>query len=398
MHYRTVAADEIQKFSQAEQYCFFIDPTDYQPFVDRKMKPEELRGIFSDEGDLLAGLINFPYELYMSGAKVGMGAIAGVVSWPEHRRGGNVGELLIRLMHEEKEKGVPLSGLYPFKQAFYRRYGWEIASAWLTHEIPPEQLAPYRRAEGHVRRFAPGTVDWQVLERIYKAKFAGHLGYKVRETESAWADWPFWGPPAHTAVWYPSPGAEPQGYLIYRFWKDDKGEQALVARELAALTPAAERGLWGYVAQHDSQVRTVRYRTPRDYPVWHLAENTRDVKSTLDAGWMLRFVDFQAAFEQRPWPGAPDASFVIGVADEHLPWNNGTFRLTFEAGRCKVTPAAAETPVLTADQRTWVQIYSGLVRPDQAVRTDHLRCTNLDALHKLVRAIAGQEMWFYEYF
>lgn len=398
MQYRAMNAEEIQTYIQAEEYCFFIDPKDFQPFIEQKMKPETIRGIFGDDGELKAGLINFPFRIYAGGAVLPMGGVAGVVSWPEHRRGGNVGRLLIHLLHEEKEKGVPLSSLYPFKQAFYRQYGWEIASAWLNHEIPPEQLAPYRKAEGLVRRFAPGTADWRQLTEIYRAKFADRFGYLVREQEDAWTKWALWGPSLHTAVWHPAPGAEPQGYMLYRFHKDDNGKQNMIVRELVALTPAAERGLWGYAAQHDSQVASVRIRTLRDYPMWHLAENTRDVKSTLEAGWMLRFVDIAAAFAQRPWPGAPDASFAIGVVDEHLPWNNGTFRLAFEAGRCAVTPAPADTPVLSADQRTWAQLYAGLVRPEQAVATDRLRCTDPTALRILSQATAGQEMWFYEYF
>lgn len=398
MQYRPMTADEAQRYAKAEEYCFFIDPKDLQPFIEQKMQLETLRGIFGDDGELKAGLTNWPFQVYAGGAKLGMGGIAGVVSWPEHRRGGNVGELLIRLMHEEKEKGVPLSSLYPFKQAFYRRYGWEIASAWLNHEIASEQLAPYRKADGVVRRYAPGTANWQELAGIYRAKFANRFGYLVRDQEDAWTKWAYWGPPVHTAVWHPAPGAEAQGYMLYRFVKDDQGKQTMVVRELAALTPAAEGGLWGYAAQHDSQVGVVRIRTLRDYPMWHLAENTRDVKSTLDAGWMLRFVDIAAAFAQRPWHGAPDASFAIGVVDEHLPWNHGTFRLTFEAGRCTFTPAPAETPVLSADQRTWVQLYTGMVRPEQAAATDRLHSTNPTALRILSQATAGQEMWFYEYF
>ncbi|HWH69146.1 MAG TPA: sterol carrier protein domain-containing protein, partial [Candidatus Sulfotelmatobacter sp.] len=116
------------------------------------------------------------------------------------------------------------------------------------------------------------------------------------------------------------------------------------------------------------------------------------------SGWMLRFVDISEAFAARPWPGAPDARFAIGVVDEHLPWNSGTFRLTFESGRCTLTPAPAETPVLTADQRVWAQIYAGFIQPGQAMATGRLTCTDESALRALSLAAAGKEMWFYEFF
>jgi len=401
MEYRAVKAEEILPLRRAEEYCFYISPADYDPFVERKMAPEHLRGIFGADGELKAGLINFPFKLYMGGARLGMGGIAGVVSWPEYRREGNAGEMLLRLLHEEKEKGVPLSTLYPFKQSFYRRYGWEVASAWLSHLIPMEQLSPYRRAEGAVRRFAPGEADWRALEAIYAAKYATGFGYMVRETETYYGNWvnqlwSKWGSIYHTALWYPAGERQAEGYLLYRIVKEE--HHIFEVKELVALTPAAERGLWGYVAQHDSQVNWVRHRTLRDYPVWHLVENTRDVKSTLNSGWMLRFVDIKAAFEERPWPGAPDGSFVIGVSDAHLPWNHGTFRLAFESGRCSLVPAPTEIPVLTADQRVWAQLYAGFVRPEAAVASGHFSCADEKAMCILSRATAGKEMWFYEFF
>ncbi|HYF93727.1 MAG TPA: GNAT family N-acetyltransferase [Symbiobacteriaceae bacterium] len=403
MQYRAIQPDEIEQLKRAEEYCFFIPPEDNEPWMDRKVRPEYLLGAFGDDGVMKAGLTNFPFQLYIGGAKLGMGGIAGVVSWPEYRREGNVGELLIRLLHQEREKGVPLSGLFPFKQSFYRRFGWEVSAAWLMTDIPIDGLAQYRRSEGFIRHFAPGQADWRSLETLYAARFASRFGAMVRETEHHWVnwvlvDWSRWGR-WHTAVWSTGPAAEPEGYLLYKFNKDEKtNQQQILIKELVALTPAAERGLWGFIAQHDSQVAVAQIRTRRDYPLWHLVENTREVKSTLQSGWMLRFVDMLAAFETRPWPGAPEASFAIGAVDEHLPWNSGTFRLRIEAERCTLTPAPAETAALAADQRTWAQLYAGFIQPEQAVMTGRMTCTDEKALKALSAALAGKEMWFYEYF
>jgi predicted acetyltransferase len=402
MEYRPIAPAELQQVWRADEYCFFTEEQDREWF-EHRMLPQYLRGMFDADGRLKAALANFPFTVLVEGARIGMGAVAGVASWPEYRREGNVGELMLHLLHEEKEKGVALSALYPFKQSFYRRYGWDVASAWLRHEIPLSELAPYRRSEGVIERCFPGEEDWRVLAELYAAVAARRNGFVVRETESIWKDWvnPQWEPPQyhlHTALWRPEAGARPEGYLLYRFVKDDKGERLLNLWELTATTTAAERGLLGFVAQHDSQVRAAIHRTPRDYPLWHLVENTKDVKSELRSGWMLRFVDMAAAFTARLWRGAPDASFTIGVSDDQLPWNRGTFRLTFEAGHAALVPAPAETPVLAADVRTWVQLYTGLIRPSQAVTTGRLTCTDPAALRTLEYATAGKEMWFYEFF
>jgi predicted acetyltransferase len=404
LEYREVAQAELRQFQNADAYCFggSVAPAE-SPWAKRCMLPERTRAVFGADGQLKAALINFPFNVYMEGARVAMGGIGSVVSWPESRREGNVGLLMMRLLHEEHEKGVPLSSLYPFKQSFYRRYGWEVAAAWLEHEIPLEQLAPYRRSGGVIRRFAPGEADWRVLESLYASRFAGETGYVVRERAEHWDEFinPVWNPSAHhcfTALWLPAEGAAPEGYLLYRFAKTEQGERRLVIAELVARSAAAEQGLWGFVAQHDSQVQTVAHRTPRSFPLWHLVESTKDVKTELGSGWMLRLVDMAAAFACRPWHGAPDTAFAIGVADEHLPWNHGTFRLTFDAGRATLAPAPTDLPVIAADIRTWAQLYAGFIRPAQAAATGRLTCSDPAALLALEHATAGKEMWFCELF
>lgn len=403
MVYRTLNQSEIEILRPAEEYCFHIPSGDasYSAWIEHRLRAEDCRGIFGDDGRLKAGLINFPMQVYMAGAKLGMGGIAGVVSWPENRREGNVGRLLCSLLAEEKDRGVPLSGLFPFKQAFYRRFGWEVSSYWLMNHTPVDQFAPYRKQGGHVQRLMPGEADWRVLERIYASKFAGQYGYVVRETEHMWTNWvnPAWsGRKCHTAMWAPEPGAEPEGYVLYRFDKNDAGERELLVEELVGLSLAAERGLWGFIAQHDSMAKAVAYRTRRSYPLTHLLENTRAGKTTLEAGWMLRLVDLKAAFEQRPWPGAPDGRLTIGVTDSQAPWNAGTWSITFEGGHARVEAAPAETPELSAPIQVWNQVYAGAHSPSQCAASGQLASSSDRALKLLDRATWDTEMWYYEYY
>lgn len=402
MEYRSLRPEEVVLLRRAEEYCFHVAPSEYDAFVMHKMRPEECRGIFGPDGDLLAGMINFPLQVYMGGARLKMGGIAGVVSWPESRRAGYVAELLVRSIAEMKEAEWPLSSLYPFKQPFYRRYGWEVTAAWVQHEFAPDLLTQYRGNQGTVRRYAPGEANWLELARLYNEAFSHRFGYIARETEAFWSDWvnPLWSPWGniyHTAVWSPAPGAAAEGYLLYRFVKEDDSRIFMV-KELAALTPAAEQGLWGFVAQHDSQVKAVRHRTPREYPLWHLVENTTGTKSTLGSGWMLRLVDLKPAFEQRPWPGAPDGALTFAVTDAQAPWNQGTWRLSFESGHATLSPAPTATPDLTTHITTLAQLYAGFVKPGEAVRTGRLTCADPRALKLLAQATTDTEMWFYEFF
>jgi predicted acetyltransferase len=399
MEFRAIRPDEIPAWREFQEYCFHVGAADFDPWMDRKFQIEHTRSLFTDEGKMAVTCANYPWQIQVDGARLGAGCIASVASLPEGRLGGHVGRLIDGLIREMQEQGLPLSILFPFKQSFYRHYGWEVAAAWVDHEIPVELLGHLRRYSGVVRRYLPEAPQWRLLAPIYERWAEGRRGAVVREDEHHWMNWvydpmPKWR--THTAVFHPAEGAEPEGYLLYRF--DNGDPRKLVVRELVALNPTAERALWGFVANHDSQVKLIKTRQLRTWPLWHLVENTYDVKSTLQSGWQLRLVDLKAAFEQRLWPGAPDSKLTIGVTDEQAPWNQGTWRITFGAGRAAVTPAPADTPALSASVQTWAQLYAGLLRPQEAVRSGRLAGSDAGSLATLARATGGQELFFFEFF
>jgi predicted acetyltransferase len=50
--------------------------------------------------------------------------LGSVCAFPEVRRNGLVRRLLKEHFHQAYEKGVAISGLYPFKDSFYQRLGY----------------------------------------------------------------------------------------------------------------------------------------------------------------------------------------------------------------------------------------------------------------------------------
>ncbi len=386
-------------FREFQEYCFRVPAQENARYMERLFQIEDSRAVVTDDGEIRAVMELLRTRMYIDGKAVPMWGIGGVASVPENRRSGHVGAILLEAIREMKQHGVPLSTLYPFKQSFYRRYGWEVASAWLWHQIPVGLLAPYRRQEGHVRRYLPGKADWQELESIYRRWAEPRRGFLERGSEARWQHvlltWQ--DRPLHVAVWRPSASAEPEGYMAYRFDKVD-GRDALFIREMVALTPQAERGLLGYAANHDSQVKLVGLRTDREYPLWHLVENTDEVISRLESGWELRLIDVAAAFAARPWPEGVSGTLLIGVQDEHAPWNQGTWKVSFGEGRAEVEPAPGETPQLAASVQTWAQLYAGMVRPQRAAATRRLEASDLRALRLLTEALAGDPLFFFDFF
>ena len=90
MELRNLTFDDFDASVDLSQYAFQYSVTAEQREERRsRFKPEQVWGIF-DHDKLEAQLTVIPLQLYIQGRVFEMGGIAGVSSWPEHRRRGNV--------------------------------------------------------------------------------------------------------------------------------------------------------------------------------------------------------------------------------------------------------------------------------------------------------------------
>jgi predicted acetyltransferase len=84
------------------------------------VQSDELRGLFVD-GELRAALRLIDMPLWFGAAPVGTGGLSAVATPPEYRRQGYIGRLLRATLAEIRDRGWPLSALYPFSFPFYKR-------------------------------------------------------------------------------------------------------------------------------------------------------------------------------------------------------------------------------------------------------------------------------------
>jgi predicted acetyltransferase len=92
------------------------------------LKCHEIWGEFENE-ELISKLHILSLEIKIENCRFSMGGIAGVATWPEHRRKGSVTRLLNKALSAMKKKGQTISLLHPFNINFYRRFGWELTAS-----------------------------------------------------------------------------------------------------------------------------------------------------------------------------------------------------------------------------------------------------------------------------
>jgi predicted acetyltransferase len=143
-------------------------------------------------------------------------------------------------------------------------------------------------------------------------------------------------------------GGVVEGTAIYRVkpdWDERGPKGTLVATEVLAETPRANRDLWGWLLGVDL-VTTVRaVRAPVPHPLQLLLAEPRRLGFTVGDGIWLRVVDVRAALAARAY--ARPGVLVLEVRDAFCPWNAGRWRLVADADGHAVAEPTAGLPDVT---------------------------------------------------
>ena len=101
-------------------------------------------GAFTEEGTLMARIINNRYTVGLNGHPVQCGGIGAVSTLPEYRESGAIRAIFSELLPYARRSGEVLSALYPFNHAFYRKFGFETAAFAVNYSFPPAVIKGYR--------------------------------------------------------------------------------------------------------------------------------------------------------------------------------------------------------------------------------------------------------------
>lgn len=339
-------------------------------------------------GRFAGGLGILPIGQWFGGRSVPMAGINTAVIAPEHRTAGVASRLLRQVLGELRDRGFPLSTLYPSTQPVYRRAGYEQAGVALRYQQPAGALTPRDRGLT-VRPLQPG--EEPIMHRLY-AERARRTAGNLDRGPLMW-EWKLDG--VHRNRYVVEREGQPEGYVIFHQGRPP-GEQDrdLVARDLVALTPEAGRRLLSFLADHRSTVRHIAWQgAPAEPLLFHI--QNQDYRVTGYGQWMLRLIDARAALEARGYPQALAAELHLELHDDVLPWNAGRFTLTITDGRAEARAGGAGRVRL--DVRGLAALYSGYLTPLELLGTGYIAGPD-DDLATLGLAFAGPAPWMPDHF
>jgi predicted acetyltransferase len=318
MEIRKLTEHDFDKAISLSEYAFQYKVKEEDlPKRHKLLSQQDLWGEF-ENGEMLAKLHIYQLQINIEEKLFPMGGIAGVATWPEHRRKGSVSRLLQKALVSMREKGQTVSLLHPFNVNFYRRFGWELTATLNKYMIEKHELFRYPDVPGNVVRLQKEEGNGP-FNRVYEKWYKKYNHLLVR-TEEWWNNHVFTD--GYNRILYKDENGEPQGYLCCK-----AADKLLDVQEFIYATENARRALWNFICQHDSMVDQVKIIAPGDDQLPFLLNNPRIKQQEHYPYFMARIVDVAAFLKQYPFKEIQENT-SISVTDEKAEWNNGTAYLS----------------------------------------------------------------------
>lgn len=299
-----------------------------------------------DDQTMMATFCVLPWRATFDGHEVVMGGIGGVATLPQYRRGGAIRRCFEAALPDMYAQGMTLSYLYPFSNAFYRRFGYELAcdeARWrLRLSLLPSLDAPGRWAMQEKGNDL--TPDIRAIDALRSRRY--NCAVRKGDTEYDWTGEDPFVTRNYTFVYYV--GGAPLSYATIRArphedlqctrcgFNDRRGLEGLLAL------------LKRYAADHEAALLPM----PADIdPRAILPEfSLGGVERTLVQRGMARVVNVEQAL--RLARAKEEGRLRLRVTDGQIPENNGTFEVSFAPNAqndVRRTDAAADVELSIQD-------------------------------------------------
>jgi predicted acetyltransferase len=316
------------------------------------------------DGEIGAAALAVATNWWFNGVSYPVSTIRAVGVHPTARRRGLASRMMRAIIQADHAAGRAFSLLFPFQHGFYRRLGYATVGFTHFYRIPVAQIPddpPLRLRVRSVRE-----TDHEAIYDLHRQSLLGSVGGLERNA-GQWAG--RWARNDEQWVIYDEGGA--QGYLAYQ-----QIESQLSIRELVALTPTAERGLWSFLAAQIEQYNAVTCHVPSGRPLWLMLREplmfeaanrgfSLNDAAALTAGMMARLVNVAGAFERRRFAAELTGQLTLELHDPVLEANTTTLELRFADGQAHVTATTA-APNIRCDIVTLTQLFCGVLRASDA--------------------------------
>ncbi len=231
-------------------------------------------------------------------------------------------------------RGQSLSILYPFKHAFYRKYGYAVFGDMTVLKSDPNNVTlPESFQPLHIEKFTKDESFAKI--KAFRSKIGRNYNLVMHENPTTWKFFHFRDRDELRVV---KDGEDIVGYFISRIkdlpsskWATslDFGE-VIVARETARLT------ILDYIKKHKDQTKEFRWPLMGDEQIFDYFNDLWALKIETYPAAMFRVVDVEQALQKLKFPRDVTVSFSLQLHDDFAPWNEDPLLIEIDEGNAQV--------------------------------------------------------------
>ena len=370
---RKIRRNELKRCQELSALCFEysmgkskLTPEEYaRSVIENPRSLEDVHwdnrwAAFEDDGEtMIATFVVIPWRAGFDGHETVMGGIGGVATLPHRRMSGAIRRCFEAALPDMHRSGMVLSYLYPFSNAFYRRFGYELACDAVNWRLRLEGM-PMPKLQGTWHLCEPGNnrlADIRAVSRVRQQRY--NCMVIAGETEYLWLEDNPCVTKEHTYVYYDRHG-EPRSYLSV---------PALPGKDLACSRFVFNDregflGLLALLKRFAADHSHASMLLPSDVDLRGLLPefSLGSVERTVVQYGMARVINVEAALGMAKARGS--GTLRIAVSDDQIAENNGVFEVRYEPGAANVVRRVCTAPDVEANIRDFSRLLLGCCDPD----------------------------------
>lgn len=381
---RTLDPDDLDQVADLGAHAFG-GPRPRLTLENRAVPPEDTVAAYV--GSRLVGTTAaHRFRQWFGGRAVPCAGVAGVMVAADQRGTGLARRMLAASAAAARDRGEPISALYPTTASLYRSVGFEVAGWWGRRSVAVADLP------------APtGAVTWEPVDPA--APEIAAVQARCAEGRDGWVVppgpwWRMWSSRrteegATTWTWLARRDGVPVAVVSYGH---GDAERALYDLDVDVLVGIDTPALVDALALLGANGTTGdRVHTTLPGPLLaRLVRQASRIPTTKDWPWMLRLLDLPGAVAARGWPAGVELEVDLRVTPpSHVPDDPtaGDWVLRVADGEGTCTPGGTgRVGVAVTDLAA---LYSGLLDPAQLVDEGHLVGATAAEVGALRAACAG---------
>ncbi len=349
---RKLTAEDQVSLQKLWSICFMYSINVEEAEKNAKEKKEDPTGYgaFTEDGELIAGVIGNRLTMNFDGQKTPLVGIGGVVTHPSYRKGGAIKAIMKELLTKAREDGFIFSGLYPFNHGFYRKFGYELSRDLETYTFDFSLISKYA---GDVKtKLLTDKDDRTFLHPVYVA-FTKRYNLAIDRDKDTFNRLTASDPYAKNDYTYAIYDEnKPSAYVAF-----SKRDSTLLVRDYAFRTEKDFIKILSFLSRFSPEFGKIEIALPSDIPIALLSSNPYDVEKKVNSRYMTRVVNCEKALSMlnRYIP----SPFVIEIDDPFLPENSGRFKVW--SGGCEKTEEKADVKMSIQAFSQMMAGYAGFV-------------------------------------